>query len=78
MCSVLSFNELKVWFLALQNINSYALGKPCGDNFCDYNMECCMGCDGPMGICQLPRDQGGIGCPIHRCKPQGKIDISTL
>ena len=37
-----------------------------------------MGCDGPMGICQLPRDQGGFGCPIHKCMPQGKIDwLST-
>ena len=45
--------------------------------FCDENMECCMGCDGPMGICELPRDQGGFGCPIPKCKPQGNIDLLT-
>ena len=59
--------------LARQNFQFYVLGKPCGDIFCDENMECCMGCDGPMGICMLPRDQGGIGCPIHKCMPQGKV-----
>ena len=45
--------------------------------FCDENMECCMGCDGPMGICELPRDQGGFGCPIPKCMPQGNIDLIT-
>ena len=51
------------------------LGEQCGETYCKPGSECCMGCDGPLGICEVKREDGGYGCPIPMCLPPGKIKL---
>ena len=51
----------------------FNLGEECGKTFCSPGTECCIGCDGPTGMCELTTENGGYGCPVVDCLEPGNI-----
>merc|ERR1719414_59718 len=47
-------------------VDCLPIGEQCGETFCKPGSECCMGCDGPLGICEVKREDGGYGCSIPK------------